>query len=778
MVILSHGVMDSEAADIIPRGAAAFGAHLRQLREAAGFTQEELAARSGLTAKAISVLERGERKRPYPHTVRALADALGLSNDERAALFAAVPKRGRSTGRVGRAATGESSVPWPTTPLLGRERELGEVHAFLREERLLTLTGTAGVGKTRLAIEVARNGEALFPDGAAFVALAPVAHFTSVIPTVAHVLGVREQEGQTPGETLRTYLRQRHMLLVLDNLEHVLEAATEVMALIESCPKLHVVATSRAPLRVRGEREYPVPPLALPRSTVSPRMEEVRASPAGRLFVERARASFPAFDLTPENCGAVAAICWRLSGLPLALELVAARVRFLDPAALLAGLDRALSVSWARDLAGRHRTMWAALDWSYDLLSEEEQIVFRRLSVCRGGFSLETAEAVGVSRSVAAENVVEMLGRLVEQSLVMTDRDEKSGKLRYGMLEPVRQYAREKLKADGTDHETEQQHFASFLHVAEQADRTYGLLTGMRLTGTDGEAWINTLAREHDNLRAALRCAEERGDVTHGLRLAAAMSWFWWMRGYFGEGRRWIERFLEMAGQCSNGVADQARAKALLGGGMLALGQGDILGSTMLVAEGLTTYRRCGDAAGIAATSALLGHVKRAAGDDDQARALSEEALHLSRTLDDNRSAAISLSTLGHVARRHGDLPRAADRFGEALAYFARVGDRRGIAYSLGNLGIVALARGEAEQARELHEKSIRLYEALQDEAGRGYALINIGDVARFLGEEQRAVSLYEEALAVHRRLDAAKGIARARERLDAAQVRGHDERI
>ncbi len=422
--------------------------------------------------------------------------------------------------------------------------------------------------------------------------------------------------------------------------------------------------------------------------------------------------------------------------------------------------------------------MWAALDWSYDLLPEGERTVFRRLSVCRGGFSLETAGAVGVSGGVAAENVVEMLGRLVEQSLVTTDRDEKGGTLRYGMLEPVRQYAREKLKADGTDHETEQQHFASFLHLAEQADRTYGLLTGMRATGTDGEAWINTLAREHDNLRAALHCAEERGDVTHGLRLGGAMSWFWWMRGDFGEGRRWIERFLEMAGQSGNRVADQMLAKALLGCGMLALGQGDIVRSTTLIAEALTTYRRCGDPAGIAASTAVLGHVRRAAGDDDQARALSEEALHLSRTLDDNRSAAICLSTLGHVARRQGDLHRAADRFGEALTHFARVGDRRGIAYSFGNLGIVALARGEAEQARELHEKSIRLYEALQDEAGRGYALINIGDVARFLGDEQRAVSLYEEALAVHRRLGAAKGIARARERLDAAQVRRSDERI
>jgi predicted ATPase/DNA-binding XRE family transcriptional regulator len=749
---------------------------LRQLRAAAGLTQEELASRSGLTAKAISVLERGERKRPYPHTVRALADALDLSDDERAALFAAVPERGRGAGRVGRAATGESNLPWPATPLLGRERELEEISTFLREGRLLTLTGTAGVGKTRLAIQAARDADALFPDGTVFVALAPVAHFTAVIPTAAQAFGVRERGGQTPGETLRACLRERRMLLVLDNFEHVLDAAAEVAGLIESCPNLRVLATSRAPLRVRGEREYPVPPLALPRSTVSPSAEEVLGSAAGRLFVERARAASPAFELTPQNSAAVAAICWRLSGLPLALELVAARVRFLDPVPLLAGLDRALSVGWARNPAGRHRTMWAALDWSHDLLSEEEQVVFRRLSVCRGGFSLETAAAVGGSGGVAAESVLEILGRLVEQSLVVTDRDEQGGGRRYGMLEPVRQYAREKLEAGGADRETEQRHLAYFLGLAEQADRAYGLLTGMRLAGTEGETWINGLAREHDNLRAALRCAEERGDVAHGLRLAGALSWFWWMRGYFGEGRRWIEAFLELAGHSAIAVADQVRAKALLGGGMLALGQGDLPGSTTLVAAGLATYRRCGDPAGIAATGALLGHAKRAAGDDDRAEALSEEALQLSRDLKDHRSAAISLSTLGHIARRQGDLHRAAARFGEALALFERLGDRRGVAYSLGNLGIVALEGGEAERALALHGESLWLYEALQDEAGRGYALINIGDVARFRGEEQRAVSLYEEALAVHRQLGAARGISRARERLDAVHAQRRDQ--
>jgi predicted ATPase/DNA-binding XRE family transcriptional regulator len=749
---------------------------LRQLRTAAGLTQEELAARSGLTAKAISVLERGERQHPYPHTLRALAEALRLTDDERAALFAAVAQRGPDAGPGGRASSEESPLPWPTTPLLGRERELAEISTLLREGRLLTLTGTAGVGKTRLAIAVAREAAALGPDGTVFVPLAPLAQSTAVLPTVVHALGVRETGGPAPEATLRAALRDRRLLLVLDNFEHVLGAAAEVAGLLESCPQVRVLATSRAPLRVRGERAYPVPPLALPRSTVAPTVAEVLGSAAGHLFVDRAQAACPAFALTVQNSGAVAAICWRLAGLPLALELVAARVRFLDPATLLAGLDRALAVSWARDLAGRHRTMWAALDWSYALLSEEEQSVFQRLSVCVSGFSLEAAEAVGASGCSSAERVVEILGRLVEQSLVVTDRVAQGSALRYGLLEPVRQYVREKLSAGGADRETAQRHLAFFLDLAEQADRQYGLLTGMRLTGTDGERWLDRLAREHDNVRAALRGAQERGDVPQGLRLAGAMSWFWWMRGYFGEGRRWVDTFLALTDACTSGVADQVRAKALLGGGLLALGEGDLVRSSTLVAEGLTTYRTGGDPAGIAASSALLGHVKRAGGDDAQAQVLSEEALHVSRALADHRSAAIALSTLGHLARRRGDLPGAAAHFREALACFERLGDRRGEAYACCNLGLVALDGGAAAQALDLHEKSLWLYEALHDEAGRGYALINIGDVAHFLGQDERAVALYEEALAAHRQLGAARGIARARARLAAVPGRHTDQ--
>jgi predicted ATPase/DNA-binding XRE family transcriptional regulator len=757
-------VVESESFEVAQKPPVPFGTRLRQLREAAGLTQEELALRSGVSAKAISTLERGERKRPYPHTIRSLADALELSKNERAALFVAVPKRGSVDAPVGPALATESNLPTPSTSLLGRERELAEIRTFLQEARLLTLTGTGGVGKTRLAIEATWDAKRFFPDGAVFVTLASLSDFTFVLPTVAQSLGLRE----AGGEILRGYLRDKQLLLVLDNFEHVLEVAPEVAALIETCPKLSVLVTSRAPLRVRGEQEYPVQPLALPTSTISPTVEEVVGSPSGRLFAERAREASPAFELTPHNSGAVAAICWRLAGLPLALELAAARVKFLDPTTLLSRLDQALSAVGARDLPQRQRTMWATLDWSHELLSEEERVLFRRLSAFIGGFTLEAAEAVGASGRILAKNVLGILGQLVEQSLVVAKPDQKGSGVRYGMLEPVRQYAWEKLQESREDEETKWRHFAHFLSLAEEAEQVHGLLTGTRPTGAEGEAWMDRLEREHDNLRTALGWARERGEVEAGLRLVGALSWFWWTRGYFVEGHNWAEHFLEKPVRGDLGAMDGARAKALLGAGMLSYGRGDLLRSIGLLEEGLATYRRLGDQAGTAAILAELDKVVRAQGDDDRAQELSKEGLRLSRLLGDNRSAAISLLTQGHIARRRGELDRSTDLFGEALALWKKLEDRRGMAYSLCNLGVAALERGEAGHALELNEESLRLYEALQDKAGRAYVQINLGDVARSLGEEGRAVSLYEEALALHKELGIERGALRALERLDA----------
>ena len=726
-------VSERATADGFARGEGPFGDLLRDLRQNAGLTQEELAARAGLSPNAVGALERGQRRRPYPHTVRALAEALGLGEEGRASLLAAVPGRTEPAPQVEEASratvpprAASMALPYPATSLVGRERELEEVTDLLArpEVRLLTLTGTGGVGKTRLAVEAARASLAsgLFPDGVAFVGLAPVEDPSLVTPAVLGSLGAAVPEGMTPYEALAERLGDGESLLVLDNLEHLLEAAPDLAGLVAACPGLTVLVTSRAPLRVRGEIEYPVPPLALPSTTRSPSEGEVTGSPAGTLFVERARATSSGFRLTRANAADVAAICWRLAGLPLALELAAAKTKFLDPATLLSRLDRALSTSWGRDLPERQRTMRATLDWSFGLLSEPERLLLGRLSVFVGGFSLEAAEAVEASGSDG--DLIDSLGALVEQSLVTVDPDGEG--TRYGMLEPVRQYAREKLEEGDEADETRRRHADHYLSLAERA--------GAELWGPGQGAWLERLERENGNLRAALAWALDARSETAG-RLCWALWLFWWARGHHREGRRWSEAAL------GRDLPPAWRARVLPVSAAMLYAANDHGPAEERWREGLSVSLGEGDALGEGYARAGLGLARLARGDHEAAAARFAEALPVLEACGDPL-ASLALVWLGTTSLMRGDAGRAEREIGEGLGSARSRGDTLCTYVALYNLAQLAISRGDLGLAARTLEEGVGLSGHTKDRANLAHFLDALSAVAALLGDPERSALL------------------------------------
>jgi predicted ATPase/DNA-binding SARP family transcriptional activator len=725
----------------------------------------------------------------------ALYRQLSQTAPVHAAAFPAAPPTAGLTRRL----------PVPLTPLIGREEEIEAVCACLQAHRLVTLTGTGGVGKTRLAIAVAENALNRFADGVWFVDLAPLADPALVPRAIASTLGMHEESNRTLEQTLTAFLHPKSALLLLDNCEHLIDASAHwVNVLLKHCPDIRLVATSREALQVLGEQVVRVPSLPVPSEAELSGNEKNLASvllefASVRLFVTSATSVRATFRLTPQNAKAVASLCHRLDGIPLALELAAARIGSLSIEEINNRLSERfrLLTGGRRPNLPRHQTLRALIDWSYDLLTEPEKTLLCRLSVFAGGWTLQAAEAVcsGVGCRVSGvgdmpgdagavlsrnavspyksptpntrnqkpetrnryptpdtryptpEEVLEWLLSLVDKSLVMFE-EQANGTSRYRLLETIRQYGLERLEKAGELAAWRRRHRDYFLGLAEEAES--------QLYGQEQADWLERLETEHDNLRAAIGwCLEEGAEA--GLRLTGSLLRFWDVRGHFSEGREWI---MAVLARPDAQAPTQARAKALLGAGLFARRQTEYTLAAALHEESLAICRGLGEPLGIARALGNLGLVAWDQGRYAQARSHYEEALEIFRELGDNRRIAATLHALALVTGDQGDYARARSLYEEVLAMYREMEDKRHIATVLHSLGFMLREKHDYGRARSLSEESLAMCRELGDKQGIASSLTNLGEVARELGDYELARSLYEESLAISREMGERTGIA------------------
>jgi predicted ATPase/DNA-binding XRE family transcriptional regulator len=727
-------------ADANPR---TFADLIRRHRNVAGLTQEALAERAGLSVYGIQKLERGVTN-PYRDTAQRLADALDLDPDDRTRLLDLVrPVRRRGSGApdVNLTSRPNHNLPVSMTTLVGRERELREISKRLLTARLLTLTGVGGCGKTRLAMRLATDELDSFEHGVWFVALASVNDPALILPAIAHVLGLKEQPGRTFAETLKAHVEDKSLLFVLDNFEQLVAGAPLLADLLVTCRRLKILVTSRAVLGLYGEQVFPVPPLGLPQPSGPLTTEKLAQVEAVELFVQRTQAVRPNFALTDGNAPTVAAICVRLDGLPLAIELAAARVGLLGPDAVLALLERRLRLLTAgpRNAPDRHQTLRAAIAWSDDLLEPAEQVFFHRLAVNVAGWTLEAAKAVCNPDHELALDLLDGMCSLSDKSLVTQEAPTSGGDTepRFGMLETVREFALEQLEASGESDRIRDRHARYYHDMVTTATA--------RPHDDDQAAQFERLGREHENLRAALAWASQRGKRQMVLGLSAGLGEFWLVRGHLSEGRRW----LEVALKSSNELPASMRARALHAAGLLAQYQGDLGRAELLAAESLELYRSMGNGPGNVAALQALARIARMRGAHPASRALYEESLAVARETGDQRGIAESQLYLGVGRWWLGDGSGARPLLEEALAMFRALGDARGTAEALNNLGWVSLTDGDAEGAWQLHDESLGASRELGNSRGMAKSRHALGWVAVARGEYVEAAALFERGFAM-----------------------------
>lgn len=740
-----------------------FGSWLRQRRRALDLTQTEIARLVGCAPITIRKFEADEM-RPSKQLAELLAEQLEIAPDERVdfvrfargererfqQVISELPSdiRTRKTPH-----SHPNNLPAQPTPFIGRANELARARELiLRDDgRLITLTGAGGCGKTRFALQVCAQlmDDSQFKDGVYFVPLAAIREPALVILTLAQIVGVKETVGRSIMEFVIDALHDKQMLLLLDNFEQVVSAAPLVAELLTACTRLKILATSREALHLRGEREFPVPPLSLPDLQHLPTPQVLSQFAAVELFIQRALAVKPNFTLTNENAPAVAEICARVDGLPLAIELAAARVKLLPPQAMLKRLENRLTflTGGARDLPARQQTLRSTMDWSYDLLNESEQTLFNRMSVFVGGCTLEAAEAVCNADRALNVQPLDVLASLIDQNLLR--EEETDDEPRFGMLETIREYALERLAASGAMAALGQRHADYYLALAERADP---------LLETPQQALeLDRLHREYDNLRAALDWFADTGQAEPGFRLAVALWRFWEIRGHLTEGRA---RLAQMLALPQAAMRTKMRMKALYAAGVLADAQCDYDSARSLFEENLAISREVGDPSSVASALINLGNIAYVQGNYELAHSSYNEALDIFRDLAESLGIAWSLKSLANVAQRRGDYAAARRLYEEELEMWRRVSIPGSVAVGLNDLGNVANAQGDHATARSAYEQSLAIFREIGNEGGAAIALHNLGNVVSAQGEYAAARALYEQSLAIAQTLGDKRGIA------------------